>query len=89
MEIASAWLEDRKMSRSLLTGLLLLSALPAGGAFTTNSELARKLGISPSTCHRYLGTLLEVGLVERDPRKRHYRRVLIEAGDAGTAICAT
>jgi hypothetical protein len=75
LEIASAWLEDRKMSRSLLTGLQLLCALPPDGAFTTSSELARTLGISPSTCHRYLVTLLEIRLVERDPHKRHYRRV--------------
>jgi DNA-binding MarR family transcriptional regulator len=83
IEMASAWLEDRKMSRSLLTGLLLLSSLPPDGSFTTNSELARKLGISPSTCHRYLRTLVEVGLVERDHHKRHYRRVLVEAGEVG------
>ena len=83
IEMASAWLEDPKMSRSLLTGLLLLCSLPPDGAFTTNSQLARKLGISPSTCHRYLRTLLEVGLVERDPHKRHYRRVLVEAGEVG------
>ncbi|HEX3519829.1 MAG TPA: helix-turn-helix domain-containing protein [Solirubrobacteraceae bacterium] len=62
------------MSRSLLTGLLLLSSLPPDGAFITSSELARKLDISPSTCHRYLVTLFEIGLVERDPNKRHYRR---------------
>jgi DNA-binding IclR family transcriptional regulator len=36
-------------------------------------EIAGELGMSPSTAHRYLQTLLELGLVERSPRTRRYR----------------
>jgi hypothetical protein len=32
-----------------------------------------QLGMSPSTRHRYMTTLLAVGLPEQDPRTRRYR----------------
>jgi Fic family protein len=66
-------LEDPRLSRSLLSGLLLLACLPADGSFLRNKDLALMLGMSNSTAHRYLQTLVEVGLVERDPDRRGYR----------------
>jgi DNA-binding IclR family transcriptional regulator len=36
-------------------------------------ELARDLGMSPSTAHRYALTLVELGLLERCPKTRKYR----------------
>jgi DNA-binding IclR family transcriptional regulator len=36
--------------------------------------VAGELGLGVSTTHRYASTLLEVGLLERDPVSREYRR---------------
>ena len=67
------WFDDRRMSRSLVTGLLVLATLPADGSMIRVAEIARILGLNTSTTHRYLTTLLAVGLVERDPATRRYR----------------
>jgi DNA-binding IclR family transcriptional regulator len=62
------------LSSSLLFGLLVLAVFPLDGRFRSNSEVARELGMNQSTAHRYISTLVEVGLLERDPGSRHYRR---------------
>jgi DNA-binding MarR family transcriptional regulator len=66
-------LEDNRLSRSLLAGLLMLASFPADGTFVSNAEIARRLSMSPSTTYRYVSTLLAVGLLERDPETRRYR----------------
>ena len=66
-------LEDRRLSRSLLSGLLVLSCFPADGGYLGIADLARMLGMNTSTTHRYVTTLLAVGLIERDPITRRYR----------------
>jgi hypothetical protein len=68
-------LEDARLSRSLLMGLLILVLLPQDGSYVKLGELAGMGGTSPSTTHRYLSTLVAVGLVEQDPGTRRYRRV--------------
>jgi IclR-like helix-turn-helix domain-containing protein len=68
-----AQMEDRRLSRSLLSGLLVLSCFPADGGYLGIAELARTLGMNTSTTHRYVTTLLAVGLLERDPATRRYR----------------
>jgi uncharacterized membrane protein len=66
--------EDARLSRSLLLGLFMLTLLPSDGGDIGNAELAAALGEGPSTTHRYLSTLVAVGLVERDAATRRYRR---------------
>jgi IclR family pca regulon transcriptional regulator len=66
-------LEDSRLSRSLLSGLLMLAAFPADGSYLRNADVARMLGMNLSTAHRYIQTLVAVGLVERDPSTRQYR----------------
>ncbi len=66
-------LDDPRLSRSLLAGLLMLASVPADGGYVANAELARTLGMNPSTAHRYVSTLVAVGLLERDPDSRRYR----------------
>jgi DNA-binding transcriptional ArsR family regulator len=66
-------LENARLSRSLLAGLLMLASLPRDGSYIGVAELARMLDMSPSTTHRYVTTLVAVGLLERDPRTRQYR----------------
>jgi len=70
-----AQMDDRRLSRSLLSGLLVLSCFPADGRSLGIAELARILGMNTSTTHRYVTTLLAVGLLERDPSTRRYRLV--------------
>jgi hypothetical protein len=66
--------ESPRHSRSLLLGLLVLSCFPSDGTELAVTDVAHKIGMSPSTTHRYMTTLLAVGLLEQDPRTRGYRR---------------
>jgi DNA-binding MarR family transcriptional regulator len=65
--------DSPRLSRSLLLGLLVLATFPSGGESLAVTDVAAKLGMSPSTTHRYMTTLLAVGLLEQDPRTRRYR----------------
>jgi hypothetical protein len=71
------WADDRpqrlQLSRSLLSGLLLLAAFPEDGSYLSIAEVARALDMHPSTIYRYFSTLLAVGLLEQDPGTRLYR----------------
>jgi hypothetical protein len=66
-------LEDSRLSRSLLAGLLMLASFPSDGSYLGNAEIARRMDMNPSTTHRYVSTLVAVGLLERDPATRRYR----------------
>jgi IclR helix-turn-helix domain len=68
-----AQMEDRRLSRSLLSGLLVLSCFPPEGGYLGIAELSRMLDMNTSTTHRYVTTLLAVGLLDRDPATRRYR----------------
>jgi IclR helix-turn-helix domain len=64
---------DPRLSRSLLRGLSLLTCFGHDGSARGIVELAHDAGMSPSTAHRYASTLVELGLLERDPKSRKYR----------------
>lgn len=64
---------DRRLSRSLLRGLSILTGFAPDGGPRGIVELAGDLGMSPSTAHRYALTLVELGLLERCPKTRKYR----------------
>jgi hypothetical protein len=64
---------NARLSRSLLTGLLVLLALPKDGSYVGVVELAGKFEISVGSVHRYVATLVAVGLIERNPITRKYR----------------
>lgn len=64
---------DRRLSRSLLRGLAILACFTVEQPERGILELARELDLSASTTHRYVLTLLELGLLERCPRSRRYR----------------
>ena len=64
---------DPRLSRSLLRGLSLLTCFGRDGGARGIVELAGDAGMSPSTAHRYASTLVELGLLERDPKSRKYR----------------
>src|SRR5271165_5024788 len=54
---------DPRLSRSLLRGLSILTCFGPDGGPRGIVELARHLGMSPSTTHRYASTLVELGLL--------------------------
>jgi len=62
-----------RLSQSLLRGLSILTCFGPDGGARGIVELAGDLGMSPSTAHRYVSTLVELGLLERCPRTRKYR----------------
>jgi hypothetical protein len=64
---------NRRLSRSLLRGLSILTCFSAESRERGIVEIARELGMSASTTHRYALTLVELGLLERCPRTRKYR----------------
>jgi IclR helix-turn-helix domain len=68
-----AQVDDRRCSRSFLRGLLVLACFPADGTARSVKDLAKDLEMAGSTTHRYISTLVAVGLLERDPRSRQYR----------------
>ncbi|HTU80021.1 MAG TPA: helix-turn-helix domain-containing protein [Solirubrobacteraceae bacterium] len=61
-----------RLSRSLLLGLLVLACFPEDGDALAVTDVAGRLGLSASTTHRYMTTLLAAGLLEQDPRSRRY-----------------
>lgn len=65
--------DERRLSRSLLSGLLVLACFPRDGTLLGVAQLARRLNMSPSAAHRYISTLLAAKLIERDPDTRRYR----------------
>jgi hypothetical protein len=71
------FLADQGYSRSVLRALLVLAAFPADGSERELSAVASQLSLSPSTTHRYLRTWTAVGLLERDPNSRRYRRSVV------------
>jgi IclR helix-turn-helix domain len=63
---------DPRLSRSLLRGLSILTCFGPDGGKRGIVEIAHTLRMSPSTTHRYVLTLVELGLLERCPTTRKY-----------------
>ena len=63
----------RGSSQSLERGLAILSAFKPATPELGISELARSLGLSRSTSHRYVSTLARLGYLEQNPETRKYR----------------
>jgi hypothetical protein len=64
--------DDRRLSRSLLRGLAILTCFGPNEQALGLVEIAERLQISASTIHRYAITLVEVGLLEQSPKNRKY-----------------
>jgi IclR family pca regulon transcriptional regulator len=60
-------------SQSLERGLAILSSFREGSTLLGVSELAREVGLSRSTAHRYIATLATLGYLDQDPATRKYR----------------
>jgi IclR family pca regulon transcriptional regulator len=60
-------------SQSLERGLSILSAFKAAKPLLGISELAREVGLSRSTTHRYVATLAALGYLQQDGATKKYR----------------
>lgn len=72
-DVAAPARSRRARSQSLERGLAVLSAFGAGVPELGVSELARTVGLTRSTSHRYAATLARLGYLQQDPRTRKYR----------------
>ena len=66
-------MEDRSLSHSLLIGLQVLTCFPLDGTQRGVAEVAKQLDMNNSTVHRYMSTLMRLGLLEQDTYSRLYR----------------
>ncbi len=66
-------MEDRSLSHSLLIGLQVLTCFPLDGTERGVAEVAKQLEMNNSTVHRYMSTLMRIGLLEQDLYSRLYR----------------
>lgn len=80
--------QDARLSRSLLRGLSVLTCFGPGNEERGIIELADLLGMSPSTTHRYVATLVELGLLERCTRSRKYRLPYVPQAEGNGAPTA-
>lgn len=64
---------EANYSQSLERGLAILSAFRNRRPLVGISELAREVGLTRSTAHRYVSTLATLGYLEQDPVSRKYR----------------
>jgi len=63
----------RASSQSLERGLAILSAFKPATPELGVSDLARELGLSRSTSHRYVATLASLGYLQQNAQTRKYR----------------
>ena len=76
---------DRKISQSLIIGLLMLTSF-YDDTKQTVTTISTNIGQNPSATVRYLKTWVAVGILEQDPTDRSYRlahrwREELAAGD--------
>jgi DNA-binding MarR family transcriptional regulator len=70
-----------------LADLAILRELrSAPGGKLRRSELAQRLGVTPSGVARQLGPLERIGLVDRESHERDARLALVVLTDAGTRV---
>lgn len=67
-------MDDERYSRATICALLVLAALPTDGAGREVTDVARQLGMAPSTAHRYMATWMAIGSIEQDSSSRRYWR---------------
>lgn len=76
--------ESRSISKSLVRGLAILACFTPEEPLLGISDIAEKLSSSRSTTHRYACTLVELGYLEQDSRRRYH--LGLRAADIGIAM---
>ena len=64
-------------SKSLEKGLKILALFNRESPVLTQSEIARALTLNPTSTHRYINTLVELGYLEKDPKTKEIRPSLL------------
>jgi DNA-binding IclR family transcriptional regulator len=77
-------LNEPRYSQSLETGLLVMKGFSSEQPVQGIAEVADRLEASRSTVHRYMTTLVALGMLEQHPRTRRYRVALLPV-DLGRA----
>jgi DNA-binding IclR family transcriptional regulator len=80
-------LPDPRRSRSLEYGVAILKCFTPDRPVLRNSEIASAVGISRATTNRYLSTLVELGYLEQDSKRRYL--LARGAARAGMALVNT
>jgi len=75
---------DPRLSRSLEYGIAILEAFSRDRQALGIAEMADIVGISRSTTHRYAITLVALGHLEQDDKRKY--RLSAQAGDPGSAV---
>jgi len=73
MAVSSDASRDGHFSQSLERGLAILSTFRSGRPLLGVSDLAREVGLSRSTTHRYVATLAALGYLHQDLPTKKYR----------------
>lgn len=75
---------DPRLSRSLEYGIAILESFSRDRLALGIAEMADIVGISRSTTHRYAITLVALGYLEQDDKRKY--RLSAQAGDPGGAV---
>lgn len=66
--------DDQSYSHSTFRAVIVLAAFPADGSEREVTDVAREIGLAPSTTHRYARTWTALGLLEQNADSRRYCR---------------
>lgn len=85
---SGARLTEPRFSQSLETGLLVMKGFSSTQPLQGIADVADRMEASRSTVHRYMTTLVALGMLEQDPLSRRYRVSLLPADIGAAAVDA-
>jgi DNA-binding IclR family transcriptional regulator len=85
---SGARLTEPRFSQSLETGLLVMKGFSSQEPLQGIADVADRMEASRSTVHRYMTTLVALGMLEQDPLSRRYRVSLLPADIGAAALDA-
>ncbi len=85
---SGARLTEPRYSQSLETGLLVMKGFSSEKPLQGIADVADRMEASRSTVHRYMTTLVALGMLEQDPLSRRYRVSLLPADIGAAALDA-
>ncbi len=86
---SGARLTEPRYSQSLETGLLVMKGFSNSEPLQGIADVADRMEASRSTVHRYMTTLVALGMLEQDPLSRRYRVSLLPADIGAAALDAS
>jgi DNA-binding IclR family transcriptional regulator len=86
---SGARLTEPRYSQSLETGLLVMKGFSSHEPLQGIADVADRMEASRSTVHRYMTTLVALGMLEQDPLSRRYRVSLLPADIGAAALDAS